>query len=116
MKRVYAPLFLAALALVALSGAAIPARKGAAASARPPGAPGRPAGRAAATKPAAQARVREAYGRLPLSFEANQGQTDRRVQFLSRGSGYTLFLTPCEAVLALSSPRSHGDTESGNVK
>lgn len=36
-----------------------------------------------------------------LSFEANQGQTDRRVKFLSRGSGYTLFLTPAEAVLSL---------------
>jgi len=34
-----------------------------------------------------------AYGRLPLSFEANTGQADPRVKFLSRGSGYTLFLT-----------------------
>jgi len=36
-----------------------------------------------------------------LSFEANQGQTDGRVKFLSRGSGYTLFLTPDQAVLSL---------------
>ena len=42
-----------------------------------------------------------AYGQLPLSFESNQGQTDTRVNFLSRGSGYTLFLTPNEAVLSL---------------
>jgi hypothetical protein len=42
------------------------------------------------------------YGKLPLSFEVNQGQTDRRVRFLSRGHGYTLFLTPTEAVVALS--------------
>ena len=41
------------------------------------------------------------YGKLPLAFEANVGQTDRRVKFLSRGSGYTLFLTGDEAVLAL---------------
>src|ERR1700750_3095135 len=41
------------------------------------------------------------YGRLPLSFEANQGQTDSRVKFLSRGQGYSLFLTQKEAVLAL---------------
>ena len=41
------------------------------------------------------------YGRLPLSFEANQGQTDRRVKFLSRGRGYSLFLTQRETVLAL---------------
>jgi beta-propeller repeat-containing protein len=42
------------------------------------------------------------YGRLPMSFEANRGQTDAQVKFLSRGSGYTLFLTRSgEAVLAL---------------
>src|SRR3989454_4213011 len=41
------------------------------------------------------------YGKLPLIFEANQGQTDPQVKFLSRGSGYTLFLTPTEAVLTL---------------
>src|ERR1700691_201817 len=38
---------------------------------------------------------------VPLSFEANQGQTDRRVKFLSHGNGYALFLTSNEAVLAL---------------
>ena len=41
------------------------------------------------------------YGRVPLSFEANQGQTANEVQFLSRGPGYTLFLTPTKAVLSL---------------
>ena len=45
----------------------------------------------------------DSYGKLPLSFEANQGQTDSRVEFLSRGSGYTLLLTPTEAVLSLKS-------------
>ena len=50
---------------------------------------------------ATQARASAAYGQLPLSFEANQGQTDATVNFLSRGSGYTLFLTPGEAVLSL---------------
>lgn len=30
---------------------------------------------------------------LPLSFEANRGQTDPAVKFLSRGDGYALFLT-----------------------
>ncbi|MGH9542626.1 MAG: choice-of-anchor D domain-containing protein [Terriglobales bacterium] len=42
-----------------------------------------------------------AYGRLPLAFEANRGQTDPRVRFLARGPGYTLFLTSPDAVLAL---------------
>src|SRR2546423_1747983 len=46
-------------------------------------------------------RVQEAYGKLPLSFEPNQGQTDRKVKYLARGSGYTLFLTQTEATLAL---------------
>ena len=41
------------------------------------------------------------YARLPLSFEVNQGQTDESVKFVSRGSGYTLFLTGTEAVLQL---------------
>ena len=43
----------------------------------------------------------ENYGKLPLSFEANVGQSAEPVQFLSRGKGYTLFLTPGEAVLSL---------------
>ena len=43
----------------------------------------------------------DVYGNLPMSFEANNGQIDAEVKFLSRGSGYTLFLTPNEAVLML---------------
>ena len=38
---------------------------------------------------------------VPLSFEPNQGQTAAAVQFLSRGSGYALFLKPGEVVLNL---------------
>jgi hypothetical protein len=49
----------------------------------------------------AQSRLVESYGKLPLSFEINKGQTDSRVKFLSRGSGYSLFLTGNEAVLSL---------------
>ncbi|MDT7807412.1 MAG: hypothetical protein QOJ70_1225 [Acidobacteriota bacterium] len=52
------------------------------------------------------AQVHEAYGKLPMSFETNDGQTDPRVRFISRGSGYTLFLTPSEAVLSLRAPLS----------
>ncbi len=50
--------------------------------------------------------VRANYGNVPLSFEANHGQTDRRVQFFSRGAGYGLFLTPGEAILELENPAS----------
>src|SRR5713226_4478090 len=52
--------------------------------------------------------TRAAVTQLPLFFEANQGQTDPRVRFLSRGSGYTLFLTPTETVLAESRNEKDG--------
>jgi hypothetical protein len=56
--------------------------------------------------PAAQAQLAENYGKLPLSFEENEGQTSDKVKFFSRGPGYSLFLTPDEAVLALRKPES----------
>ena len=43
----------------------------------------------------------KAYGRLPMSFEENQGQTAREVRYVAHGGGYELFLTPQEAVIAL---------------
>ena len=43
------------------------------------------------------------YGRQPLGFESNRGQTSGPVDFVSRGDGYTLFLTPSEAVISLRS-------------
>jgi uncharacterized repeat protein (TIGR01451 family) len=46
--------------------------------------------------------------KAPMSFEANQGQTDKRVKFLSRGAGYTLFLTPQGAVMALQNVATTG--------
>jgi hypothetical protein len=55
---------------------------------------------------ATRARVSDAYGKLPLSFEVNRGQTTDRVKFLSRGSGYSLFLTSQEAVIALRKPNA----------
>ena len=45
---------------------------------------------------AAEQQVLATYGKLPLAFEANRGQSDAEVKFLSRGSGYTLFLTSSE--------------------
>lgn len=66
-----------------------------------PGAsPGVAAGPGQAPLPAPN-RIQENYGKLPLHFEANQGQTAGPVRFLARGRGCTLFLTPQEAVLAL---------------
>jgi hypothetical protein len=37
--------------------------------------------------------------KLPLFFEANEGQTDPSVRFLTRSNGYTMFLKPTETVL-----------------
>jgi uncharacterized repeat protein (TIGR01451 family) len=58
-------------------------------------------GRAAQLNKTEQALVADAYAKTPLSFEENKGQTDKRVGFLSRGSGYTLFLTQDGATLSL---------------
>jgi hypothetical protein len=55
----------------------------------------------ATISPTARARAMKVFGGLPMMFEANQGQTDPRVKFLSRAPGYTLFLTDQEAVLSL---------------
>lgn len=43
------------------------------------------------------------YGKLPLSFEENRGQSDARVKFLSHGSDYSILLTPAEIFLNLQS-------------
>ncbi len=55
------------------------------------------------TKPRSQAEWARLYAALPLSFEANLGQTHPNVNFISRGRGYSLFLTGDEAVLTLKS-------------
>jgi uncharacterized repeat protein (TIGR01451 family) len=60
--------------------------------------PNRPHSEASAPAP------RDAFGRLPLSFELNQGQTDPRVKFLARGQGYGLFLSDNGAVFSFSKP------------
>ena len=58
--------------------------------------------------------ARETYGRIEMSFEANQGQTDPSVNFLARGAGYTLFLKPTEAVFRLGN--SDQQTRTGTSK
>jgi uncharacterized repeat protein (TIGR01451 family) len=44
----------------------------------------------------------DAFGRLPLSFELNQGQTDSSVKFLARGQRYGIFLTDNGAAFSFS--------------
>ena len=41
---------------------------------------------------AARVHLEAAFGRLPLHFEAHTGQSNERVEFLTRGRGYTLLL------------------------
>ncbi len=50
------------------------------------------------------ARASEAYGKLPLSFEINRGQSDPAVKFLARGSDYAVYLMPSESFIALRRP------------
>ena len=65
------------------------------------------AGRRKRPEVATKAGLATAYGKLPLNFEANSGHTDGRAKFLSRGRGYTLFLTGNEAVLSLRKGENH---------
>jgi hypothetical protein len=53
-----------------------------------------------------QSRIVEKYGQLPLSFEANRGQANGQVKFLSHTGSYSLFLTDDESVLAFSAKKS----------
>ena len=67
------------------------------------------------SQPAAKTRpwVNETYSKLPMHFEANQGQADAQVKFLSRGRGYTLFLTSTEAVMVLATTQTDSDMVTG---
>jgi hypothetical protein len=65
-----------------------------------------------------KARIAEQFGKLPLSFEANKGQIDQSVKFMSHGPGYDLFLTSTEAVLKVQKSRAlpADKTEDANVR
>ena len=63
--------------------------------------------RASDTDVTKKARAGESYGKLPMTFEVNAGQTDARVKFIARGAGYSLYLTPTESVFVMS--RQHGE-------
>ena len=97
----------AASSVVAASSAAVNA---AAASTPPaPGGPGgvNTGGGQGAASPQASA-VLQAYGRTPLAFEPNYGQTSSQALFLSQGPGFDAFLTDAGAVLSLPVPAQAG--------
>jgi hypothetical protein len=54
----------------------------------------------------AEFRADEAYGKLPLAFESNQGQIDSQVKFAARGDGYNLWLTGDGATLRLNNQKT----------
>src|ERR1039458_8588950 len=56
--------------------------------------------------------VVESFGKLPISFEPNQGQVDPRADFIARGSGYSLYLTPDETALSMFSKSKDSTTPS----
>jgi hypothetical protein len=60
-----------------------------------------PATHFAPKSPNTTRQVQANYGQLPLAFEANKGQTDPRVKFVSSGAGYSVFLTSGGMVLSL---------------
>ena len=51
------------------------------------------------------------YGKMSMLFEQNKGQTDKAVKFVSRGSGYTLYLTDQGAVFSLKVPLPETEAE-----
>src|SRR6266404_3401397 len=55
----------------------------------------------AAQQPARAKLAAGVLAKVPLTFEANHGQFDAPVRFLSRTPRYTMFLTPSETVLRL---------------
>ena len=57
-----------------------------------------------------QVQLDEAAVRIPLSFEANQGQADPQAKFLSRNGGYTVFLASTGSVLVLDNVDAAGAT------
>src|SRR5262245_50642974 len=71
---------------------------------------------AAPLKPAdsaTQAKINEAYGKLPLSFEVNRGQAEAPVRFLSTGANYSILFRPDEVKLSLNGAELDKKSESG---
>jgi len=103
------------LVLAVLAGLILRSDSGAKVFAAQPGISSNSASSKSVPLPAVQAgaqreKILENYGRIPLSFEANAGQTDARVKFFSRGPGYTVFLTDDETVLTLAAKKKLGSS------
>jgi uncharacterized protein (TIGR03437 family) len=69
-----------------------------------------------------QEQMKQAYSRLSMAFERNEGQAAPEVRYLTRGHGYQVFLTEQEAALVLwdaeraeDAPQSAGPNSQSNV-
>jgi hypothetical protein len=52
--------------------------------------------------------ARDAYGKLPLSFIPNEGQTDKAVRYYAQGAGYGFFFTHKGATLSFAEGKGRG--------
>src|SRR5215213_3359157 len=50
----------------------------------------------------------DAYGKLPLSFVPNEGQTDKAVRYYAQGAGYGFFFTEGGAMLSFAEGKGRG--------
>src|SRR5215217_9283554 len=50
----------------------------------------------------------DAYGKLPLSFIPNEGQTDKAVRYYAQGTGYGFFFTHKGAMLSFADGKGRG--------
>jgi hypothetical protein len=67
-----------------------------------------PVSQPAAAPRMSEQEVLDAYGKLPLSFIPNEGQTDKAVRYYAQGAGYGFFFTPGGAMLSFAEGKGHG--------
>ncbi len=70
----------------------------------------------AASRTKQQTAARRNYARLPLAFEKNDGQFNRRVAFAARGNGYGVFLTGGGVTIEVRGQESGGRREKTGVR
>jgi hypothetical protein len=64
--------------------------------------------RAAAPSQMSEKEALDAYGKLPLSFVANEGQTEKAVRYYAQGAGYGFFFTKGGAMLSFADGEGRG--------
>ncbi|MBF0568335.1 MAG: SBBP repeat-containing protein [Nitrospirae bacterium] len=60
--------------------------------------------------------IAESYERLPIAFEANEGQTDPKVRYFARGQGYTLFMVPEGFVILMTTDESKDNIKMASIR